>query len=49
MMGKANFMVFSQRSLSALGAKSMHNHRVQTMFFANEHFFEETAIILVVS
>ena len=41
MMGKSNFIVFSQRSLSA---------PVQTTFFiAKRHFFEETAIILVVS
>ena len=40
MMGKSNFMVFSQRNLSAPGAKSIQNNRVQTTFFvAKRHFF----------
>jgi len=43
MMGKSNFMVFSQRNLSAPGAKSIQNHRVQTTFFLqNDFFFQRT-------
>ena len=39
MMGKSNFMVFSQRSLSAPGAKSIQNHRVQTTFSLQNNIF----------
>lgn len=47
--GQTNFMVFSQISLSAPGAKPIQNHRAQTTIFFEYDFFDEAATIFVVS
>jgi hypothetical protein len=51
MMGKSIFIVFSQISLSAPGAKPIQIHRAQTQttFFLENYFFDEAATIFVVS